>query len=57
MSERAFKKRPRSDKLEKDKDSLHTNPRDYAAPEPDTGVRERRRSGQFGYRPEDWPSR
>ena len=57
MSERAFKKRPRSDKLEKDTDSLHTNPRDYAAPEPDTGVRERRRSGQFGYRPEDWPSR
>lgn len=30
---------------------------ELVGPEPDPGVCENRRSGKFGYRPEDWPNR
>lgn len=54
MSEREPRERPNKE-AEQNQDS----PKEpgESAPEPDPAVCERRRSGQFGYRSEDWPSR
>lgn len=54
-SERLRRKGP-NEKAEENRDSPK-EPGENPPPEPDPGVCERRLSGQFGYRPEDWPVR